>query len=96
MKVNSRNGEVVVSFEKPPQKDTVISSRYGNVSVELPSTSIFKIDARTEYGQIDSEFDGLTHNNSNREKSVTGEIGHGGPRISIDLRNGNIHLGKRG
>jgi hypothetical protein len=96
VRVNSRNGELTVSFEKPPQKDVVISSRYGAVTVDLPSTSIFKIDARTQYGQIDSEFEGLTHNNSSREKSLTGEVGHGGPRISIDLRNGDIHLGKRG
>ena len=96
VRVNSRNGELSVSFEKPPQKDVVISSRYGAVTLDLPSTSNFKIDARTQYGQIDSEFEGLTHNNSNREKSVTGEVGHGGPKISVELRNGDIHLGKRG
>jgi type VI protein secretion system component Hcp len=94
--VSSRNGELTVSFEKAPQKDVVISSRYGTVTLDLPSSSSFIIDARTEFGQIDSEFDGLNHDTSNRQRAVTGQVGRGGPKITIDSKNGDIHLGKRG
>ena len=96
VKVNSRNGDMTLSFEKPPQKDITIQARFGSVNVELPSSSSFVIDARTQYGEIDSEFDGLNHDNSRRERALTGHVGNNGPRITIDLRNGNFHLGKRG
>jgi len=96
VRVSGRNGDLTVAFEKPPEKDVVISSRYGTVTLDLPSSSAFAIDARTEYGDIDSEFDGLNHNSNNRERSLNGQVGRGGPKITIDLKNGNLHLGKRG
>lgn len=96
VKVTSRNGDLSVSFEKPPEKDVTISAQYGTVRLDLPSSSAFSIEARAQYGEIDSEFDGLNHDNSNSERVLTGAVGHGGPKIRIDLRNGNIHLGKRG
>lgn len=94
--ISSRNGDLTLSFDTPPQKDVVISSRYGNLNLEIPASSAFVVDARTEYGQIQSDFDGLNHDTSNRRTMVTGQVGHGGPKITIDLRNGDIHLGRRG
>jgi hypothetical protein len=96
VKISSRNGEVTLSFEKPPQKDVTVTAQYGTVRLDLPSASSFNVDARTEFGEIDSEFDGLNRDNSRRERALTGQVGSGGPRIKIDLRNGNLHLGKRG
>jgi hypothetical protein len=96
VRITSRNGDLTLSFERPPQKDVTISSRFGSVTVDLPSSSAFIIDARTEFGEIDSDFDGLNHDNSRRERALTGKVGQGGPKITIELRNGNLHLGKRG
>ena len=96
VKIISRNGEVTLSFERPPQKDVAVTAQYGMVRLDLPSGSSFNIDARTQFGEIDSDFDGLNHDNSRRERALTGQVGSGGPKIKIDLRNGNIHLGKRG
>jgi DUF4097 and DUF4098 domain-containing protein YvlB len=94
--VNSRNGDIAVLFDKPPQKDITISARYGNVTLEMPSSAAFTVDARTEYGDVYSEFDGINTTNNRREKSLTGQIGQGGPQITVQLRNGGIHLDKRG
>jgi hypothetical protein len=102
VKINTRNGEVKLSFERPPQKDVAVTSQYGTITLDLPSASSFNVDARTEYGEIDSDFDGLkhdnglNHDNSRPERVLTGQIGSGGPKIKIDLKNGNLHLGKRG
>jgi hypothetical protein len=93
--ISSRNGDLTLSFDTPPQKDIVITARYGSVTLELPSSSSFVVDARTEYGQIDSDFDGLNHDSTRRSKAVTGQVGRGGPKITIDLRNGDIHLGRK-
>jgi len=93
--VNSRNGDLLVSLVRPPQKDISISSRYGTITLELPANSAFNIDAHTEFGQVDAEFEGLSIDRSRRERSARGRIGQGGPQITISARNGDIHLSRR-
>src|SRR5207244_8680216 len=83
------------SLVRPPQKDFSISSRYGTITLELPANSAFNIDAHTEFGQVDSEFEGLSIDRSRRERSARGRIGQGGPQITISARNGDIHLSRR-
>ncbi len=95
--VRNRNGDVVIGFAKPPQKDISVSTQYSNVTLELPSTAFFSIDAKTRYGSINSEFDGLNNDvSSNRERSLRGRLGQDGPQIHIDTRNGDIRLEKKG
>lgn len=94
--VKTRNGDVLLGFVKPPQKDVRVSAQYSDVTIELPSGASFNIDARTQHGSIDSEFDGASTNTSNRERSIRGRIGTGGPEINIETRNGDIRLEKRG
>ena len=94
--LNSRNGDLTLVFERPPEKEVSISSRYGNVRVELPSTSSFSVDAHAEYGQVDTEFEGLDRSASNRDGSLRGRVGQGGPEIRITTRNGDIHIDRRG
>jgi type VI protein secretion system component Hcp len=94
--VSSRNGDLMLSLVRPPEKDIAINGRYSNVTLELPSGSSFGLDARTEYGQVYSEFEEIRTIESNRERSLTGRVGRGGPRISVSLRNGDIRLVKRG
>jgi hypothetical protein len=94
--LNSRNGDLSLSFERSPQKDILISNRYGNVRLQLPSNSAFSIDAQTEYGRVDSEFEGLNQSTSNRESSLRGRVGVGGPQITVTTRNGNIELNTGG
>src|SRR2546426_6627292 len=80
--VRNRNGDVVIGFAKPPQKDISVSTQYSNVTLELPSTAFFSIDAKTRYGSINSEFDGLNNDvSSNRERSLRGRLGQDGPQI---------------
>ena len=96
--VTTRNGDVTLSFLRAPQKDVSVNVSYSNVTLEMPSGSAFTIEARAEHGQVDSDFDGLNTNisRSNRERNITGQVGQGGPRISITTRNGSIRLEKRG
>jgi DUF4097 and DUF4098 domain-containing protein YvlB len=94
--VTSRNGDLLLSFDKAPQKDVSIAGRYGNVTLEIPSGAAFNVDAHTQYGDVDSEFEGLSIDRSNRDKSVRGQFGQAGPHFTISTRNGNIHLNKRG
>lgn len=94
--VNFRNGDLLLSFEKVPRKDVAVDARYANVTLELPSSSAFRVDAHTDYGNVETEFEGLSINRSNRQKSINGEFRQGGPRLNIATRNGDIRLQKRG
>jgi DUF4097 and DUF4098 domain-containing protein YvlB len=94
--LTGRNGDMFVSFDRPPEKDVSIDSSYANILVELPSDSAFRIDARTEYGEVFSEFDGLNINRANRERIITGEVSQNGPRFNISTRNGAIRIRRKG
>jgi len=94
--VSTRNGDMTLSLVRPPEKDISVSSRYGTVTLDLPGGSSFSIDARTEYGQVYSEFEGIQTSASRRERSLNGQTGQGGPRITVSLRNGDIRLNKQG
>jgi hypothetical protein len=94
--VTGRNGDLFVSFVRAPQKDVSISTRFANVTLELPSSSTFSVDARTEFGEVYSDFDGISTNTARRERSLNGVLGQGGPRLNITTRNGGIRLLKRG
>jgi hypothetical protein len=80
---------------RDPKGSVEVSSQFGNVTIEVPANSSFRITARTEFGQIDSDFVGLETNKSNRETSMIGEVGHDGPQITISARHGTIHLVRR-
>jgi hypothetical protein len=90
--VTSRNGDVFLSFDRPPEKDVSIDSRYANVTVQMPSSSAFRIDARTEYGNVESDFEGLTIDRSSRQRIMSGQVRQGGPQLNISTRNGEIRL----
>jgi hypothetical protein len=91
-----RNGDLLLSFDKPPQKDVQLTANFGNITVELPSNSSFRLDALTQFGRIDSDFQGLEKSTSDSTRgSAQGQIGEGGPLIKISTINGNIRLVRR-
>jgi hypothetical protein len=66
------------------------------VTLELPSSSAFIVNARTQFGDVDSEFESLHVDRNNRERILNGEVRQGGPRLTINTRNGDIRLRKKG
>ena len=95
--IKARFGEVRIDLDTAPTKDISLSMEFGDVRVGLPSSSSFSLDARTAFGDVRSEFGTLkSENSSNRERSITGSVGEGGPRIHLETRFGDIRLQKRG
>src|SRR5882762_594395 len=86
--VRNRNGDVVLEFVKPPDKDVSIVTQYSNVRLELPPSASFNIDAHTEHGSVSSDFEGPETRSSNRDRSLKGRVGSGGPNFNIETRNG--------
>ena len=91
LRVNNRNGNVHVTDLGGNQD---ITAQFGNVTIELPSNSSFRINAHTELGRIDSDFGGLQTNKANHETFATGQVGQAGPQITISVHHGNIHVGR--
>ena len=94
--VTSRNGDLVLTFDRVPTKDVSIDARFANVTLELPSSSAFRIQGRTEFGDVVSDFEGLSIDRSNRERIIKGQVRENGPQLNISTRNGDIRIQKRG
>jgi hypothetical protein len=85
-----------LTIQAPARASLDLNNRNGNVVLNLPSSAAFSIDARTRSGEIACEFEGLRVDSSGRERSLSGRVGNGGPQITIETRNGDIRIGKRG
>ncbi len=93
-KVTNRNGNVDIRYLQPPRKDIQISSQFGDVTLVLPASSAFSIDARTRFASVSSDFPELTQREDRDRNTMTGQVGSGGPDIRIDNRNGSIRIEK--
>jgi putative adhesin/cell wall-active antibiotic response 4TMS protein YvqF len=96
MTLSNRHGDVDIELDGQPRSDVTVNAQYSDVTIAMPANSTFQLDGRTRYGNVDSSFDGVSVNTSGREKTVRGQVGQGGPRISIETDHGNIRLEKRG
>ena len=96
--VDNRNGSVDLRYEEPPRKNIRVVSRFGDVTLVLPASSSFSVDARTRFGDVSSDFSDLAERSGERHEvgrnSITGQVGSGGPEIRIDNQNGSIHIEK--
>ncbi len=99
VRVENRNGPVVIRYRRPPTKTIEVTNRRGSIELVLPGNSGFEIDASNRRGGIDSEFAGpdLVLRNSEddrRTRVLTGKYGR--PRATITLRtsSGEINLRK--
>ena len=95
MTVSNRHGGVDIELEEAPKAEINVNAEYSDVSVELPATAPFVFDGQTRYGEIDSEFD-FSVSSSGRSRSIRGQQGAGGPRITVETQHGDIRIDKRG
>jgi DUF4097 and DUF4098 domain-containing protein YvlB len=64
----------------------------GSIELVLPETAAFNLNARSENGEINSEFPGLNVSNSHRLATATGQVGSGGPTIRLSMDRGSINI----
>ncbi len=96
-RIQARNthGDITIEFDRAPRQPVSISGEFGDVVLNLPADAAFRIDAKTRSGDITSEFEGPSVSSSRREQSLSGQVGAGGPQITIETSNGDIRIGKR-
>jgi hypothetical protein len=92
----NRHGGIDVEFDQPPNHDIRLTGSYSDLTLEMPGASAFSLDAKTHFGDIDSEFDSVSGNASGRDRTARGQQGTGGARIVLETQHGNIRIEKRG
>jgi hypothetical protein len=92
--INNRDAAVNVRFSSAPKDDVSITNSTSEVSLTLPGSSSFELDANCTKCDIDSEFTNLAPVKSSSGDSVlTGKNGSGrGPKIILKTSYGNIGL----
>jgi hypothetical protein len=92
--VDNRYASVTVLFSAPPKEDITITNSASEISLSLPGSSSFDIDADCQKCEIDSEFSSLSATKSaSGDSHLTAKYGTGrGPKIVLKTSYGNIGL----
>jgi DUF4097 and DUF4098 domain-containing protein YvlB len=98
IKVDNRNGNVSVRFSSAPKEDIEINNASAAITLGLPESANFQIQADCHSGDIDSEFeaDSLKKTSSGSGDShLEGTYGNGrGPKIILKTSYGSISIHK--
>jgi hypothetical protein len=95
LKASSRNGSVsAIIADGPLAGDIEVSTRNGSVTVELPDSVNANVALVTRHGRVTTDFP-LTMEKLESTRSINGVLGAGGPKVSLETRNGSVRLKKR-
>jgi hypothetical protein len=92
--VDNRNASINVRFSSAPKDDISLTNSSSEISLSLPGSSSFDIDAECRNCEIASEFPSLMPvKSASGDSRVTGAFGSGhGPKIVLKTSYGNIGL----
>jgi DUF4097 and DUF4098 domain-containing protein YvlB len=88
--VDNRDGRI--SIEPAGVYAITATDNKGDVEITLPPNGAGVVDGHTHNGEVVNDFDLSV--NGDEDKTVTGRIGAGGPRISLNSTNGDLHIKK--
>jgi DUF4097 and DUF4098 domain-containing protein YvlB len=92
VKLENHNGEISFAPDpRAPLGNVDVSSRSGTVRLTLPAASAFAMDARTDKGEISSDFELSTARDGDRLQA-TGVVNKGGAKVAVLVEHGTIHL----
>ncbi len=92
LSVTNRNGTVDLSAA-PPLGNITVENRDGAVTLSLPVSAAFSLNATTEDGSIENDFS-LGSVDREQKSVLTGTIGKGGPLVRLDNNHGDIAIRK--
>ena len=95
LQVDNSNGDVeVTAAGKLPVGKMNISGKHGDITLTLPSSAGFQIDATTRKGTITSDFSALKIDQTNDSSRVSGTVGNGASKLQINTDTGDIRIAK--
>jgi DUF4097 and DUF4098 domain-containing protein YvlB len=93
--VENTQGAVSLRFAQAPAEQIEISNRSGDINLELPSKSAFDLDARSDNGEIETEWGDQSKVSTLQGNAVLVEsFGERGPKVLLRTTYGTIHLRK--
>lgn len=93
VQIQDSDGNVNLSTGLPMGAITV-QNRTGSIRLEVPQNASFHIAASTSSNaNIDSDFP-LTASTDNETKTLTGQVGRGGPQINLTTTHGSVEISK--
>ena len=94
VKITTTNGAVRLQTSASPTQPVEVDVKKGDIELQLPSRSNFRIDASSHHGEVESDFSApsLTVNKEGETPSITGNYGTGGANIRLTTSYGTIHL----
>jgi DUF4097 and DUF4098 domain-containing protein YvlB len=90
--VEDSNGAVEVLVRK--LGNLQLDNKNGDIQLSLPTPASFKLDARAQNGEIQSDFAELKVNNGEQEATASGSVGSGNTSIRINNQHGTIEIHK--
>lgn len=92
VKIVNSNGDVHLRSAIPPTHPIQVTLKRGNITLALPPTSSFIINALSNNGDVSSDFPGLKVSKQPPSPSINGAYGKGGPLIQLLSSYGDIRL----
>jgi DUF4097 and DUF4098 domain-containing protein YvlB len=92
VKIIDTNGDVRIQTATPPTQPIDVQVKKGDITLSLPATSNFQIDAVSHNGDVSCDFPGLKVSREPQLPSVTGVYGENGPLIRLSSTYGAIRL----
>lgn len=93
IRIQDRRGEINVRPQAPVGAIDISNMR-GDINISLPEKAGFQIEAESDQGDIQSDFN-LNVNNARRNATASGVIGKGGPLVRLKTNRGTIQIQKQ-
>jgi DUF4097 and DUF4098 domain-containing protein YvlB len=97
IRIENRNGRVVVRTSKPPISPIEVENSRGSIELVLPNGSGFQISANARNGDIETNFEGLqVEEERGGDHSLTGTAGTPRTSIRLNTSHGTIYIRRSG
>lgn len=98
VRIDNRGGDIDLRFSSPPKEDIDITNSNANISLTLPESANFNIEADCHSCDVDSEFSSDTLKKTSTQSGDNRLEGHygssRGPKITLKTSYGNLSIHK--
>jgi DUF4097 and DUF4098 domain-containing protein YvlB len=96
IQVENENAAVYLSSSEPVQQPVRVRTDHGKIEFVQPENSRFRLSATTQTGRIVSDFsEFLPPKGDHNLKTLQGELGSGGPMVTLESIQGSIWIKKK-
>jgi hypothetical protein len=92
--VRLKNEDGAVEIRMNKMGSMQVENRSADIQIFLPDKANFQVDARTNDGDIHTDFSDLKVSHSDEQGTATGSIGSGGPKLVVTNEHGGIEIRK--